>query len=132
MAHIHAKEMLAFAQDAMETDRPWERWQWDDNNGTHWKDFLSSPPIWHIGCKYRRKSTLQTININGFEVPEPEYESLNDGEIYYLTEIFDIEYFQWRNSEQNFLWLSMGLVHKTKEAAEIHRDALLSFTKQKY
>ena len=25
--HIHADLMLQYAQDAMETDKPWERWE---------------------------------------------------------------------------------------------------------
>ena len=28
MKHKHADLMLQYAEDAMETDRPWERWEW--------------------------------------------------------------------------------------------------------
>jgi len=31
-AHKHADLMLQYAQDAMETDKPWERWEYSDTS----------------------------------------------------------------------------------------------------
>ena len=50
--HPHAELMMQYAQDAMETDKPWERWQFAD--GYDWHP-LTSNPMWGASAKYRRK-----------------------------------------------------------------------------
>ena len=35
-AHKHAALMMQYAQDAMETENPWERWQFKDDRG-YWR-----------------------------------------------------------------------------------------------
>jgi len=70
--HKHSSLMLLYAQDAMETDKPWERWEFkdEDNNWSCFSDDLfEHRPGWYEDVEYRRKP--QTININGFNVPEP-------------------------------------------------------------
>lgn len=52
-AHIHAKEMMLYAQDATETNEPWTRWEVFDIAGK-WMDCLSSP-LWLHSRIYRRK-----------------------------------------------------------------------------
>lgn len=51
-AHKHAAAMLQYAQDATETDKPWERWE--SNSRGVWNDCLHSP-AWREGYQYRRK-----------------------------------------------------------------------------
>ena len=53
MGHIHAQLMAQYAEDAMETDAPWERWEFSHDD----RDFLSLDchPLWIIDNKYRRK-----------------------------------------------------------------------------
>jgi hypothetical protein len=73
----------------------------------------------------------KTININGYEVPEP-LSNLVITERYYLPYLPDgnIYEFTFDNSIINSnRWVTLGLVHKTREAAELHLEALLSFTK---
>jgi hypothetical protein len=73
----------------------------------------------------------RTISINGFDVPEPCREALEYGDFYYIASItaMDILPSQWQNDNIDLKQLSQGIVHLTKEAAEQHRKALLSFTK---
>lgn len=52
MKHPHAELMAQYAQDAMETDKPWERWQFAD--GFDWHPIRSNP-MWGASAKYRRK-----------------------------------------------------------------------------
>ena len=126
--HIHAELMLQYAQDAMETDKPWERWECCRSDGV-W-DELSKHPMWTERMGYRRKP--RTININGFEVPEPVREPLEDGDIYYLISFADDIYeMEWRGHESGKRWLNLGIIHLTREAAELHAKALLSFTEKK-
>jgi len=73
----------------------------------------------------------KTININGIEVPEPVRKPLAHQQNYYLLAIYrEVFYCSWLSTEQDYMWLNQGLIHLTKEAAIIHRDALLSFTQK--
>lgn len=126
--HPHAELMMQYAQDAMETDKPWERWQFCSLDGI-WGD-CKFHPRWNKYYKYRRKP--RTININGYEVPEPLRTSPCVGtDVYYPS--LDGHGLVARNkfvdNTFNNLRLKRGLLHLTKEAAEMHAKALLSFTR---
>ena len=121
--HVHAELMMQYAQDAMETDEPWERWE--HNHKGVWYP-LSYHPCWIKVVEYRRKP--QTININGFGVPEPERKPLERGQSYYIPSLNTISCNIWVDSEFDRNALETGSVHLTLEAAEIHNKALLSFT----
>ena len=129
--HIHADLMLQYAQDAMETDKPWERWELRYCEEESWApcggNFVFDPSL-----EYRRKP--RTININGFEVPEPVLETLKVGQQYYTAEPDASSFFcvhTWNNHTLDIRRLQRGLIHLTREAAELHAKALLSFTEKK-
>lgn len=128
-AHIHAESMKLYAEDAMTTDEPWELWEFSPD-GIEW-DNLMDNPIWLIGVKYRRK--VKTININGFEVPEPVRKPLEIGTKYYTLNHLSsyVSTHMWGNDEIDLRWLKLGLIHLTEANAELHRQALLSFTEIK-
>ena len=65
--HPHAELMALYAQDAMETNKPWERWEYRDAPEDGWYSCVK-PPQWAASVQYRRKT--RTIRINGFDVPE--------------------------------------------------------------
>lgn len=75
------------------------------------------------------------ININGFKVPEPCRKTLKVGTVYYYFEPFiadntnNVNSCIWTNEEIDLKMLDKGLLHLTREAAEIHAKALLSFTR---
>ncbi len=54
MKHPHADAMMQYAQDAMETDKPYERWEFINNNVADWSG-LGNQPAWDCNTKYRRK-----------------------------------------------------------------------------
>jgi hypothetical protein len=54
MKHPHAELMAQYAQDAMETDKPWERWECIDECSITWLSFRCHPS-WENNFKYRRK-----------------------------------------------------------------------------
>lgn len=129
--HPHAELMMQYAQDAMETDKPWERWQSrcqiNSSEGL-WRDCKSNP-AWCEGTEYRRKP--RTININGFEVPEPLRTAPCEGTEVYLPSLDGHGLVARKRFVDNIfddLRLKRGLLHLTKEAAEMHAKALLSFT----
>lgn len=56
MKHPHAANMLLYAEDAAETDKPWERWEAKESvfNTHPWRSLFGSP-LWEEKCQYRRK-----------------------------------------------------------------------------
>ena len=53
MGHIHAAAMAEYAKDALETDKPWERWEFCHMRGEY--QSLHSHPEWVEDNEYRRK-----------------------------------------------------------------------------
>jgi hypothetical protein len=131
MKHIHAELMTEYAQDAMETDKPWERWECLDMS--RWVT-LDYNPRWTSETQYRRKT--QTININGHEVPEPYRGEMQIGQPYYTPDLYNCgtDYYdvyhdrQWENGIYDNVAMKNGLLHLTEDAAIKHAEALLSFT----
>lgn len=127
--HVHAELIMQYAQDAMETDKPWERWQFCKPGGwLIWSD-CPQTPIWNEDYKYRRKP--QTININGYEVPEPLREAPSEGTIVYYPNLYSLCLVNCNNFFDTSFYrrlLNLGVLHSTREAAKKHARALLSFT----
>ena len=130
MKHIHAELMAQYAQDAMETDKPWKRWEFYSSIDQCWVSFEINHPTWNSGTRFRRRPT--TININGHEVPEPYRGEMTNGMYYYMPNFWDqsgYESYYWGSDHCDEIFKSKGLLHLTKEAARKHAEALLSFTK---
>ena len=121
--------MMAYAQDAMETDRPWERWEHFDKISKTWTAFARANPAWYDDELYRRKE--RTIAINGHEIPEPVRRILPYQSIYYVPDIghpkAHIEQ-MWQDDKIDTHRLGQGVVHLNKGAAIAHAKALTSFT----
>lgn len=117
--------MLLYAQDAMETDKPWERWECKDDDETKWCGLVDHP-AWDLSTNYRRKP--QTILVNGIEVPEPVRKPLKESESYWIavpTNPRKALSTVWLDDEDDEYFLHSGLVHLTKEAAVLHAEAML-------
>lgn len=124
MAHKHAKEMMQYAEDAAECDEPWLLWQF--NVGQGWIDCTRMSEF-HKDHEYRRKP--RTININGFEVPEPLKEMPSSGVVWAVDLDEDYNVFDWEVCG-NIIdrMIAKRIAHSTREAAQLHARALLSFT----
>lgn len=78
----------------------------------------------------------KTININGFEVPEPlrEIPELGkagaEGSVYVVSLSEGLTCQMLITTSYLRTFLELGLCHKTKEAAELHTKALISFTQK--
>jgi hypothetical protein len=134
MAHIHAALIQQFAKDALEHDNPKELWEFSTDGGETWDSFGDDHnPAFRPDCLYRRKQ--ETIDINGHKVPKPLRVDEMEDEVYYYMPYFidDIKKFICFNSSYTNLmyYAKKGLLHKTKEAAIAHTEALMSFTEQK-
>ena len=118
--------MALYAEDALVTDKPWELWEFrytDDK----WRE-LQTHPRWFTDYKYHRKP--KTININGFEVPEPMRVRPAVGDNYFYPHLLSggVRTYPWVGDEIDQRAFKSGQCHLTKEAAESHLEALLSFT----
>lgn len=85
--------------------------------------------------RYQFRIRQEVVLINGIEVPKPSYEPLNLGTIYYYPYLEGKDdnrytWVTWDNDDCDNHLLKLGLVHLTKEAADKHAEALLSFTQQ--
>lgn len=128
MKHKHAELMALYAQDAAETETPWKSWECQFPGERSWQQLYGNPN-WAIGCDYRRKP--RTIHINGYEVPEPCRSPLQDGAIYFVARLSgNPTRWTWDSGGADKEWLKKGIVHLTREAAELHAKALLSFTRK--
>ena len=84
--------------------------------------------IYNTLGKYRIKPN--TININGYEVPEPlRVAPTDDAYVYGVSSAGGFSKVRWNDSKVCRMLLVRGMLHTTKEAAEIHSKALASFTK---
>ena len=124
-AHKHAELMRQYAEDAAETDRPWERWLFSEGEAYQFKNCRRQPE-WRPYYSYRRKP--RTITINGIEVPEPVREPLKEGQRFYAVENTAPSgsiYCKWDNRQLYHDLLKRGFIHLTKEAAVLHAKALI-------
>lgn len=93
--------------------------------GDEWSD-CNEPTAFVDGCKYRIKP--KTIMVNGFEVPEPMREDLNNFERYFTPSVGSdslCNHHSWESDGYDKRHLSRGLIHLTKEAAIAHAKAML-------
>lgn len=128
-AHKHAALMLQYAQDAMETDKPWERWEMSDDE-ERWYP-CSNSPGWEVNMKYRRKPETIKVTVNGKKIgfPKPEKIAPPDGTRYWMPTQrsafgFDIQNYIWEGDDGDFGFLNHGLIHLSPEAAKAHADVL--------
>lgn len=87
---------------------------------------------YRLTVSYFWEEVIPTILIDDVDVPAP-LKQVKDGDTYYYVS-FDhlfcggVSANVWKNTTADNLRLANGLVHSTKENAEIHAQALLSFT----
>lgn len=127
-AHPHAALMAEYAKDAAECAEPWTRWEGCGDDGIYWYGF-DTHPKWDVECQYRRKP--RTISINGHEVPEPLRVEPELRSTYWLTGLLGPVAVSWDGGDSDQDRLQRGILHATREAAEAHARALLSFTEVK-
>ena len=128
-AHKHAHLMMQYAHDALETDKPWERWelrpmgseQWHTCSG--WIDFSER-------FEYRHKPRTLTYTVT---MPEPMREAPKNGNEYYVPcQLAPALWgsFEWYNGDLDKLYLKRGLYFATKEDAIAAAKAMLPFNQE--
>lgn len=84
--HVHAASMKLYAEDAAETDKPWERWEfrYAEDETRYWRGLARGHPMWLGTRLYRRKRKMRVVN--GFSVPAPETEAPGIGTTIFIAD----------------------------------------------
>ena len=131
--HIHKEIMLRYALLAQTHEKPWEFIQGRDEECDEWEDYtgVGYLPTFNPEYKYRLKP--KTININGFEVPEPlRVAPKFEVKYYYPNLCMDRVYgTEWQDTELDNDRFNNGIIYAEKENCWIYLNAILSFTKIK-
>ena len=133
MKHKHAELMMQYAQDAMETPRPWERWEFCVSSTGEWLS-ATSHPFWYDKCKYRRKPKMISVTLASGEVvswPEPHRTELEYGDAYFYVNAYgSVTFEEWDCLELEIDTLFNGWVHLTEDAAKQHAAAIRKINNQ--
>ena len=119
MKHVHHDMIVEWAADP---SRVVQRYY----GGGVWLDEKS--PQWFPNDKYRFKpAEPKYIVVNGIQVPEPVRGGLEKDQHYWLANPMQcyISEGLWTPTDTEIRWLSLGLIHLTREAAQVHIDAML-------
>ena len=121
-AHKHAHLMAQYAQDALETETPWERWEWKGERG--WYP-LASEFAFSIHYEYRRKPRTLTYTVT---IPEPLRNAPHDGKVYFVPNIASNRFYfdtSWDGDCVDNFRLERGLCFATKEDAIAAAKAMM-------
>ena len=122
--HIHAELMAQYAQDAMQSETPWEYWESKFNN-SNWYT-LSTNPSWKTEHIYRRKP--KTIVVNGFTVNAPlNKEPEKNARFFVADPATEQLYYEDLGFHEKYdtLRLARGLIFNNKEDAIAMAKAML-------
>ena len=128
-AHKHAALMLQYAQDALETDKPWDRWEFRVLDTEGWLDCAGGIGFSDL-CEYRRKPRTITYTIT---IPEPMREAPERQQRYFMASPASWPYcneFRWCGEAREHEWLKRGLCFATKEDAIAAAKAMLPFKEE--
>lgn len=128
--HPHAALMTLYAQDAAETDKPWERWEYRNEDSNVWLGPMAVGPSWYLDCQYRRRKP-KTIRIGEYDVPEPMRVAPEPDTAYYVPSFMSKHWvtdYLWEGDSADMLFLASGLAHTTRDAAEAHARAVISLS----
>ena len=120
MGHVHAELMMQYAQDAMETPEPWERWEVYGKITGRWIPLSECFPFLTEN-QYRRKPERISVYLNNGDVvswPEPYTGALLLGTSYWSVGLTVVNSHTWGNSHIEQLIKAQGLLYLVKEDAK--------------
>lgn len=83
---------------------------------------------------YEYRIKPRTITVNGIEVPEPVRQPLMDGQKYFTVTVTNpsslVNSARWNDDKVDNHSLNLGLIHLTREAAQLHAEAMIQPSKR--
>lgn len=121
--HVHAELMAQYAQDALETASPWQRWQSRGKEAGHdnmpWRD-MRGHPKWEDHRDYRRKPTQVQVAGEVFDDVVLDLKKAPDQVFVVLSK----DKLVTSHRQSAYSSYAHGLVHTTYEGALRHLEAL--------
>ena len=127
--HVHAASMKLYAEDAAETDKPWERWEFA-HDLSYWERMYAHPR-WDGCTHYRRRRKMHVVN--GFSVPAPETEAPGIGRAVFVADPAKEEWYSytsWCTALYDRLWFARGLIFLNKDDAIANAKAMCGLDPQ--
>ena len=124
--HIHhIEERKQYAEDWLETNTPWERWEFRNPPEKIYYG-LHTHPEWKSGAEYRRKASFR--DVLGYLVPEPWRNPPPDSTAWLADPtrkdwVFEVEEFD-PESSHHILLRDRNLLFRTKDAAMENAKAM--------
>jgi len=122
--HVHAELMAQYAQDALETDRPWERWQSRSKGAAHdnmaWRTMYGHPK-WQGSRDYRRKPVQVQVAGEVFDDIVLDRDACRNASVFL---VMDSIVYQRSPGDVLTTRYREGLVHTTYDGAYRHLEAL--------
>jgi hypothetical protein len=116
--HPHAALMAEYAQDATETETPWERWDYTYSGDCFWKP-CDGTPFWAPNLRYRRKPS-----------PTGLVTEAKDNQRFWFVDFADLEdpvrNIKFTENADEPL-IELGLLFHDKDSAERRAQYLLNF-----
>jgi len=110
----------------------WECSLTSSTTGTWYR--CDKQPLWLENTSYRHnhKQKQRYILISGWRVPEPIKKPLKIGEIYFYIELMmsEIRQCYWDNDKIDDNLMNAGVIHKNKDSAQKHLDAIIEANNQ--
>ena len=126
--HVHADLMKLYAEDAMETDKPWLRWEFYAHE--KWITFEHGGPSWVVGSCYRRKPN--NVIVNGFEVIDDVIKEEASSFQCFVEEPSNLSFNSRSRGHATHTERSRGIVHTTQAGAIAHCKARLGIDPNEY
>lgn len=126
MKHPHAELMAQYANDALETDKPYLLWQVKKNGKGNWVN-LTQHPTWSINDLYRTKKIVWDIYCFTQPVTRKEAQRFKAGLVYFavdLNKIARVSSHVWSGSESDFNRVDRNIVHLIRGSAYNHAVVL--------
>ena len=129
MNHPNQVELRAIA-DGLQLQR---LYHYKEGAKGKWVDVPANEALHLMSINEAHKLRVKpaTVRIGNYEVPKPVDYNLDYEQVYYpVTLTGVIESDDWEDTQLDIFRRDAGLIHLTKEDAELHRKALLSFTQR--
>ena len=93
--------------------------------GRTWENINPQDALIRVTNGFEVRIAPKMRSIEGFEYPEPVTEPMEKGCVYFVPRTRGAEKFRWNDDDLDNDYLKAAQIHRTREAAEAHRAAII-------